>query len=154
MKTIKLILGFFCSYIVRLENFYTKEKRKKYYSKYKIDASLITAKVSIINPHNIEIGCGSYMNSGFLHAGEKSKIIIGENCNIGYNVSIKVRTHNKINPTLRINNINDCFESDIIIGDNVFIREGIIIGNNVTIGANSVVTKSIADNSVVGGGAC
>lgn len=45
----------------------------------------------------------------------------------------------------------------IIIGDNCYISTGVtilgpvIIGNNVTIGAGAVVTKNIADNSIVGG---
>jgi serine O-acetyltransferase len=44
-----------------------------------------------------------------------------------------------------------------IIGDNVFIGPGaklfgnITIGNNVAIGANTVITKDIPDNSVVVG---
>jgi maltose O-acetyltransferase len=37
------------------------------------------------------------------------------------------------------------------IGSNVFIKEGITIGNNVIIGANSVVTKNVPDNEIVGG---
>lgn len=45
----------------------------------------------------------------------------------------------------------------VIIGDNCYIGVGakifgnVKIGNNVTIGANSVVTKDIPDNAVVGG---
>jgi maltose O-acetyltransferase len=37
------------------------------------------------------------------------------------------------------------------IGSTVFITEGITIGNNVIIGANSVVTKNVPDNEIVGG---
>ena len=48
-------------------------------------------------------------------------------------------------------------DSWVIIGDNCYIGLGakifgsVKIGNNVIIGANSVVTKDIPDNCVVGG---
>ena len=53
--------------------------------------------------------------------------------------------------------IRDRFYGDIVIGNgvwigaNVFINPGIRIDNNVVIGANSVVTKDIKENSIVGG---
>ena len=48
-------------------------------------------------------------------------------------------------------------ESDIIVGDNVYISTGVTIlgpvtiGNNVTIGAGAVVNKDVPDNCVIGG---
>ena len=70
--------------------------------------------------------------------------VIGENLNISQQVTIGIsnRGKNKGVPT---------------IGDNVYIAPGarifggIKIGNNVAIGANSVVTKDIPDDSVVVG---
>ncbi|MBD1423775.1 acyltransferase [Sphingobacterium chuzhouense] len=40
---------------------------------------------------------------------------------------------------------------NVYIGNNALILPGVTIGNNVLIGAGSVVTKSIPDDSVVGG---
>ena len=37
------------------------------------------------------------------------------------------------------------------IGVNVLISPGVVIGNNVIIGANSVVTKDVPDNAIIGG---
>ena len=75
---------------------------------------------------------------------------IKPNCLIGRNCTIL--------PGVVIGNKN--LENDatwVIIGDNCYIGLGakifgeIHIGNNVIIGANSVVTKDIPDNTVVGG---
>lgn len=50
----------------------------------------------------------------------------------------------------------DCFrpiviKDNVFIGAHTFIMPGINIGNNVVIGAGSIVTKNISDNSVVAG---
>jgi len=68
--------------------------------------------------------------------------VIGENCQIGHHVKM-----------LRKNPYKNCAH----VGNNVYISSGAVlmgnvkIGNNVIIGANSVVTKSIPDNCIVGG---
>lgn len=40
------------------------------------------------------------------------------------------------------------------IGDNVTVLTGVTIGNNVTIGAGSVVTRDIPDNTLAVGNPC
>jgi acetyltransferase-like isoleucine patch superfamily enzyme len=42
-------------------------------------------------------------------------------------------------------------KNNIYIGNNCLIMPGVTIGNNVIVAAGSVVTKSIPDNSIVGG---
>ena len=42
-------------------------------------------------------------------------------------------------------------KSNVYIGNNCLIMPGVTIGNNVIVAAGSVVTKSIPDNSIVGG---
>lgn len=41
--------------------------------------------------------------------------------------------------------------NNVYIGNNALIMPGVTIGSNVVIGAGSVVTKSVPDNSIVGG---
>jgi len=74
----------------------------------------------------------------------KKRCKIGKNCTILPGVVIG-------NKYLEENN------DFVTIGDNCYLGLGvkifgnITIGNNVTIGANSVVTKNIPDNAIVGG---
>lgn len=42
-------------------------------------------------------------------------------------------------------------KNNVYIGNNALIMPGVVIGNNVIVAAGSVVTKSIPDNSIVGG---
>lgn len=88
------------------------------------------------------VGPGFYINHG--HSTRINAKSIGKNFQVWQNVTIGVKTQ---------------FKNDTIptIGDNVRICSGacvcgdITIGNNVTIGANSVVMKSVPDNCVVAG---
>lgn len=95
-----------------------------------------------IKPNNV--------GSGFrlVHLG--SVVRIKKTCKIGKNCTIL--------PGVIIGNKHfDSHDEWVIIGDNCYIGAdakifgSVNIGNNVTIGANSVVTKDIPDNAVVGG---
>ncbi|MCL1139586.1 serine acetyltransferase [Shewanella pneumatophori] len=72
------------------------------------------------------------------------EVIIGDNCSILHQVTIGNNSFKGLNALSKI-------------GDNVQISAGAkiigpcVIGNNVTIGANSVVTKNVGDDQVVGG---
>jgi serine O-acetyltransferase len=102
-----------------------------------------TYKLGISIPLSTNIGPGFYIG----HFGSivvNGQCTIGSNCNISHEVTLGQanRGNKKGVPEL---------------GDNVYIGPGaklvgaVKIGNNVAIGANSVVTKDIADNSVVVG---
>ncbi len=102
-----------------------------------------TFKFGIQISYSTEIGPGFYIG----HFGQivvKGEAKIGRNCNISQGVTIGVSNRGRLQgvPT---------------IGDNVYIGPGakifgnIRIGNDVAIGANCVVTKDIADHSVVVG---
>jgi maltose O-acetyltransferase len=105
---------------------------------------------------NITVGQHTYLNSARVTAGPNSKIIIGEWCAIGHNVTIISWTHDTELST-GPEDSRPSVEKDIIVGDNVwigsnvFIREGVKIGNNSIIGANSLVIKDVPDYAIVGG---
>ena len=96
---------------------------------------LISIPVNVVGPGF------SFVHPGFLRINPDVKI--GENATILPNVLIGRRKPGK--------------ETNIRIGNNVYISTGatilgpVKIGNNVTIAANSVVIKDIADNCVVSG---
>lgn len=93
-------------------------------------------------PGSATIGRGTRL--GYWGAGTviHSNAIIGKNCMIAQGVTIGRNFGDKKVP---------------IIGDDVYVGPGskifgeITIGNNVIIGANSVVNKSVTDNSTVAG---
>ena len=91
----------------------------------------------------MNLGNGLYIGHfGGINVGVHT--VIGDNLNISQQVTIGISNRGKNKGTP-------------IIGDNVYIGPGarifggIKIGNNVAIGANSVVTKDVPDDSVVVG---
>lgn len=109
------------------------------------------------NIQNIYIGNYSYINQAHITCGDEARVIIGDGCAIGYNVSIKALTHSLDKPTTNIAGPLIHKEKTIKIGDNcwigdnVFVKEGVTIGSNVIIGANSVVTNSFEDDVIIAG---
>ncbi|MCH4890656.1 acyltransferase [Acidaminobacter sp. JC074] len=118
--------------------------------------SYISHECKLRYPGNIYIGQNSYINGGFIQASPSSKIVIGDNCLISYNVHLRTESHQYINKFILINEQGHT-EGDIIIGDDVWIGYGAQIMNGVNIGrgaviaAGSVVTKNVEEYSVVGG---
>ncbi|MDZ5711315.1 acyltransferase [Jeotgalibacillus haloalkalitolerans] len=107
-------------------------------------------------PDNIFVGNNSYVNGGWLLANKNSKIVIGKNCLISFNVHIRTYSHNIKETSKPIIQQGD-FEKDIIIGNNVWIGHGaqimpgVRIGDNCVVGAGAVVTKSFEDNLIIAG---
>lgn len=112
------------------------------------------------NQHfNPTIKIGNCCNFGaWNHITAIEKIIIGNNCLTGKWVTITDNSHGDINdvktppPDRQLKS-----KGPVIIGNNVWIGEkatilpNVVIGDNVIIAANSVVTKDIPSNTVVGG---
>lgn len=147
------------NYFLIIYNRFLKQIDKALIFKFKKDFS-IHSTVQFFNPRltvlkgNIQIGEHTYVNSGRILTGLKSKIIIGKRCAIGHNVTISSITHDLQRPTgpnLLHKESDIVIGNDVWIGTNVFIKEGITIGDNSVIGANSVVTKSFPSQSIVGG---
>ena len=94
------------------------------------------------------------------HLGAINSIIIGNNVLVGSNIYITDHFHGEstnselyLAPVLR----NLVSKGPVIIGDDVWIGDGVIImpnvklGKSCIVGANSVVTKSFPDNCILGG---
>tara|TARA_Y100000816_G_C25894583_1_gene466697 strand:+ start:111 stop:653 length:543 start_codon:yes stop_codon:yes gene_type:complete len=149
--------------------------------KYKLNGFRIGSNFKLINLNGIKIGKGVNIGSDcIINCYENDKKIhlnIGDNVSIGrdfqlnaYNdvsiesnvviadrVYISDATHNKEDSFLPIINQGTSFVSQVTIkegawiGINVCILPGVSIGKNSVIAANSVVTKDVLDNEIVGG---
>ena len=154
MKLFYIILGFLFD-ICRKLYF----RSMSIYKTYKINSSKgsrLTANVVIKFPKNIYLGINSYMNGGQLIASPNSKIVIGNNCLISYNVHIRTDMHNYINKNQLIM-MQGNKEQDIIIGDDVWIgygaqiMAGVKINDGAVIAAGAIVTKDVPPYSIVAG---
>lgn len=141
----------------RLKNAHIRRLEQEIRKEFKLDPSVdLNYPEHIFLCGDITIGKHTYINGARIVSGRTAKIFIGEWCAIGHNVNIIGRTHN---PEHATGNLEDrpTIHKDIIIGDrvwigtNVFIREGVSLGNDCVIGANSVVTMSFPDRSVIAG---
>jgi maltose O-acetyltransferase len=106
--------------------------------------------------YNIRLGTNVYANHNLVIL-DCAPVTIGDNVFIGPNVVLSTAGH----PVeVHIRNAGQEFAKPIVIGNNVWIGAtvtivpGVEIGDNVTIGAGSVVTRSIPANSVAVGSPC
>lgn len=103
--------------------------------------------------HNVHFGKNVVVNfnSNFVDDGD---IFIGDDCMLGPNVSVITAIH-PISPKLRIHKLQ--YNKPIHIGKNVWlgagaiIMPGVTIGDNSIVGAGSVVTHDVEENTIVVG---
>ena len=106
--------------------------------------------------YNIQLGANVYANHNLVIL-DCAPVTIGDNVFIAPNVVISTAAH-PIDAQVRSTGLE--FAKPIVIGSNVWIGAtvtilpGVEIGDNVTIGAGSVVTRSIPPNSVAVGNPC
>ena len=130
--------------------------RLKYRRVHKDENVSINNSTIIANQENVFIGKNTYVNGGMIVAGTNSKVVIGSNCLISYNVHIRTTTHKYENKKELIQNQGHR-EADIIIGNDVWIgfgaqiMPGVTIGDGAVIGAGSIVTKNVKSYNVVAG---
>lgn len=108
--------------------------------------------VIFYRPYNLEIGNNSEVGAGVIISSRK-KVRIGKNVGVGPQVSIYDNDHKMpLGPREE-----DMIDSAVEIGDGAWIGthaiilRGVKIGKNATVGAGSVVNKSVPDNAVVCG---
>lgn len=105
---------------------------------------------------NIFVGKNFFANSNCTIL-DVAKVTIGNNCFLAPNVSIYTAGH-PIHPEIRSTGIEYGIEvvigNDVWIGGNSVICPGVHIGNGCVIGAGSVVTKDIPDNTIAAGNPC
>lgn len=112
--------------------------------------------VQMAYPQNISIGKGTYINSGFIMASPDTKIRIGENCLISYNVHMRTDMHNyEVKDELinkqGVTHKDIVIEDDVWIGFGVQIMPGVVIRKGSVIGAGGVVTHSTEEYGVYAG---
>lgn len=87
------------------------------------------------------------------------KIIIGNRCVLGANVTIVDTDFHSIDPKIRSSPEDDksaihkpvIIEDDVFVGVGTYILKGVTIGKGSIIGAGSVVTKNIPNFTIVAG---
>jgi len=100
---------------------------------------------------NITVGKRVFINSGCKFQ-DQGGITIGDDCLIGHNALLATLNHD-LSPSRRA----DMHPSPIIIGRNVWIGAnvtvlpGVTIGDNAVIGASSLVTKDVPENTIAVG---
>lgn len=105
--------------------------------------------------YNISIGEGTFINFNITVL-DTGKVTIGKNCWIGPNVNIYAATH----PVNYLERRKHVISKPVTIGDDVWIGGGAIIcpgvtiGSRSVIGAGSVVTHDIPEDSVAYGNPC
>lgn len=90
--------------------------------------------------------------------GAAAPLVIGENCQIGANVSFIAENHNFSGEGLisekGVNRKGITIENGCWIGNNTLVLDGVTIGEGCVIGAGSVVTKNVPAYSVAVGVPC
>ena len=111
--------------------------------------------VTLTLPENIEIGSKLSIHENSTIAAHGG-ISIGSNVSIGSNCIISSSNHNFQNPSIPIKNQGISLQkvsigNNVWIGARVTILAGVKIGDNCIIGASSVVTRNIDNNSIAVG---
>ncbi len=106
--------------------------------------------------HNIHLGSHIFINFNWTVL-DCCKVTVGNNVFIGPNTSFYT-AHHPIDPDERAQHIGFAepitIGNDVWIGGDVTILPGVVIGDRCVIGAGSVVTKSIAPDTVAVGNPC
>jgi len=149
MKKIRYYLQYYLTSPFRI--FYSFLKKCYYLGFQKYPSIYRTYETSIFGK-GLKMGGNSYINSGSIVSDEIATVTIGKWCAIGRNVSIIAKTHDSNYP----HSYNK--RAGIVIGDYVWIGNGVVIlpnvtiGNHAVIGANCVIMRDVLEGEIVGFG--
>ena len=93
----------------------------------------------------------NFRNNGHIDSLNPQFIEIGNNVIIAPGVLITAHDASTLIHTKKYRVEKIIIKDQVFIGANSVVLPGVVIGNNVIVGAGSVVTKDIPDNSVVAG---
>lgn len=106
--------------------------------------------------YNLVVGEGVYANHNLVVL-DCALVTLGDHVFIGPNVVISTAGH-PLDAAVRRSGLEFAYPitlgNDVWIGANVVVLPGVTIGDNTTIGAGSVVTRSIPANCVAVGNPC
>lgn len=169
MNTLLNVLSFFEGIILKSKKVKLGEGTfiKPYFKIKNKDGRIIMGKnikiaegcfISMIKSKQALLAIGDNTDIGrFLTISCGKKIRIGKNVMTSSGVTIVDGIHEYINPDLpvlrqKMGKFGDVIiEDDSFIGVNAVIMPGVTVGKHSVVGANSVVTKSVAPYSVVAG---
>lgn len=131
---------------------------ESYFRKYRLNRKFRFNGTNILfyGEGEIQVGDHSYIGDySTIQAFKGFKVKIGISCQISHNVRIYTMTDvadQDFSKPARASKGGDVIISDYVwIGANVFINPGVKLGKNCIVGANSVVTKDVEENAIVGG---
>lgn len=103
---------------------------------------------------NIEIGEGTFINTGARFGAPRDRVVIGRNVQIGPRVSFETVNHGLVyepgrgrGTTTKPIHIGD----EVWIGGGATITQGVTIGRGAVVAAGAVVTRDVEPYTVVGG---
>lgn len=100
---------------------------------------------------NIHLGENVFINSCCCFQ-DQGGIYIGDNCLIGHQTVIATINHGLAPEDRFTNHVKPArLGNNVWIGSGALVLPGVEIGDNTVVGAGSVVTKSVAANTVVAG---
>ena len=143
----------------KMVSYYYQHRYTYFKKRYQIETSFSFngTDIRIYGDGDIILGDNSYIGSNSsIQLTKGCKVVVGNMCQISHNVRMYTSSADP-DQDFMVVKVKPNKTGDIIIGNgvwigaNVFINPGITIGDNAVIGANSMVTKDVPSNAIVGG---